>query len=287
MFVDSDLVTVLPYDIERWNPAGTSLIWVRVPNIAGASDTDYIWMYYGDPAADIAPDPVSVWSDYTAVWHLNENTVDEQNSGQHIDATGNGNTGAQGGNQATSGWIGGGQYFDGVDDRITVPNTGLQITGQALTIEAWARYDWDGNYGNNFRHVVAAGNNGHFWQLWFNRIEDGWRGRLLAESGYTDIFTTAGSEGNWAYLALRYDGAAVRLFLNASEIGSDAASGGLVPMDTDLWIGDNPGITGQRMFSGAIDEVRIRESALSVDWLAAQYLSMTDAFISYGPEEPL
>lgn len=38
----------LPYEIEQWNPAGESIVWVQVPLIKGPSD--YIRAYWGNPA---------------------------------------------------------------------------------------------------------------------------------------------------------------------------------------------------------------------------------------------
>src|SRR5438067_2904405 len=39
-FFDSDDKTALAYEIEAWNPGGSSVVWVRVPRIDAASDTD-------------------------------------------------------------------------------------------------------------------------------------------------------------------------------------------------------------------------------------------------------
>ncbi|GAH78211.1 unnamed protein product, partial [marine sediment metagenome] len=39
--------TLLNYWIEKWNPSGDSIIWVKVPD----SGTSSIYMYYGDPSA--------------------------------------------------------------------------------------------------------------------------------------------------------------------------------------------------------------------------------------------
>ncbi len=49
-FTDSDGVTILDYWIEKWNTSGTSILWVKVPNIP-ASSTKTIYMYYGNPTA--------------------------------------------------------------------------------------------------------------------------------------------------------------------------------------------------------------------------------------------
>jgi hypothetical protein len=72
-FFDDDGSTPLPYEIEEWNEAGTSYVWVKVPQIDANSDTDFIWMYYGDPTAVDDQDPPGVWTaGYVAVWHLDE-----------------------------------------------------------------------------------------------------------------------------------------------------------------------------------------------------------------------
>jgi 3',5'-cyclic AMP phosphodiesterase CpdA len=47
-FTASTNLQVLPYEIEQWNPAGESLIWVQVPLITGPND--YITAYWGNPA---------------------------------------------------------------------------------------------------------------------------------------------------------------------------------------------------------------------------------------------
>ncbi|NIM51397.1 MAG: DUF2341 domain-containing protein, partial [Gemmatimonadales bacterium] len=55
---------------EKWDEAGTSWVWVKVPQIDGSSNTDYIWMYYGADASD-GQNAADVWSQgYVSVWHL-------------------------------------------------------------------------------------------------------------------------------------------------------------------------------------------------------------------------
>ena len=50
-FVDDNGTTTLQYEIEVWNESATSTMFVKVPNIAAASSTDAIWMYYGNTSA--------------------------------------------------------------------------------------------------------------------------------------------------------------------------------------------------------------------------------------------
>ena len=45
-------------------------------------------------------------------------------------------------------------------------------------------------------------------------------------------------------------------------------------------------VTGGIPFPGKVEEVRVSNVARSADWIKAQYLSMTNAFIAYGAEQP-
>lgn len=49
-FTDSDGATQLPYWIERWEPGGTSVVWVRVPEVPPLGEK-VIYLYYGNPGA--------------------------------------------------------------------------------------------------------------------------------------------------------------------------------------------------------------------------------------------
>ena len=205
-----------------------------------------------------------------------------------MDATANGNTGAQSGNETRPDIIANSQEFDGDNDYIEVDPGGLQITGFAITIEAWARPTGDPH---DFWHVYGAGwdglfnDDGRYWQLFWDRGSDGWAARFHISGAERDTFTGSGHDNAWNYLASRFDGTSVRLFLDGNQIGSQSTFGNLDAISTPFLIGDNP-VLAPREFEGLIDEVRISEVARSQPWLAAQYKSMTgNGFVLYGAEE--
>ncbi|KPJ58692.1 MAG: hypothetical protein AMJ46_13775, partial [Latescibacteria bacterium DG_63] len=128
-FVDDDGTALLAHEIEEWNEAGTSYVWVKVPQIDGSSDTDFIWMYYGHPSTPDGQNRNGVWdSNFKGVWHLKESgtgTTDE-----FTDSTSNANHG-QGGKgysgytpTQSTGQIGYGQTFDGGNDFIDMASSG-------------------------------------------------------------------------------------------------------------------------------------------------------------------
>lgn len=74
-FVSSDGV-VLSHEIEAWDPAGESLIWLRLPTLAKDAASDVVatvWLYFANPAAPV-PDAAlasGTWAmGHTGVWHF-------------------------------------------------------------------------------------------------------------------------------------------------------------------------------------------------------------------------
>ena len=75
----SDLVfsladgTLLAFEIEQWDPSGTSLVWVKVPTY---QDGTQIWLHWGKKAELTIPVPAAteVWSAYAGVWHMGSGT---------------------------------------------------------------------------------------------------------------------------------------------------------------------------------------------------------------------
>ena len=95
-FFDAD-GTPLAYEIERWDEAGNSYVWVKVPQIdIGA--TDSIPMYYGNAAVADGEDPSAVWAGtgYRSVYHLDDAgpTVEDATSTNYDGSAMNGATAA-------------------------------------------------------------------------------------------------------------------------------------------------------------------------------------------------
>ncbi|MEW5976923.1 MAG: LamG-like jellyroll fold domain-containing protein, partial [Acidobacteriota bacterium] len=65
--------------------------------------------------------------------------------------------------------------------------------------------------------------------------------------------------GTWTHLAATYDGVAMRLFVDGTQVASQAQTGPIQVSDGLIRIGGNSG----RFFNGLIDEVRIYNHALS------------------------
>ena len=290
-FVDSDGVTVLAYEIEDWNESGDSYVWVDVPRIDGASNTDYIWMYYGNSTVGDGQDAGNTWVNYRGIWHLNEDQVGTGNAGLYQDSTSNGFDGDdQISATGKNGQIAAGQEFDGVDDYIYLGTTDIVDGTDTFTFTAWVNISslplLNGHYGvysrfpgvdnGSLRVMVgqwAAANDSH---LDISTNNGTWHDMLANSQAPT---------GTWTYLAAVYDGSGtVNFYFDGSPDGSVAYIEPSVAAGADQFVGT--GEPGLFHIEGYIDELRLSNVYRSADWIAAQFDSMSDTFISYGGEEP-
>ena len=106
----------LPYEIETWNPTGTSRIWVRSGSISGTNTV--ITAAWGDSTQTTAPSYVSdgsTWSNgYHGAWHFQDliGTTLADSGSKNYHGTG------VGGPTIASGQVGNSISFDGTDDYV-------------------------------------------------------------------------------------------------------------------------------------------------------------------------
>ena len=292
-FVDSDDLTLLDHEIEKWDETGNSYVWVRVPQVAAASNTDFIWMYYGNAAAAALPlaNQRATWTaTYMMVQHFDEA------AGAHLDSTVNGNNSSVIDVQTQAsplGKIGAADVFDGLStDNVDVPDSATldMLANDSFTIEAWIKTS------SNAQQMVVSKEDGvSEYQLWVDAgVATFWLNDGVDNARISAVGPTV-NDGAWHYIVGRWSDAS-----NTAEIFVDGTSmGALIQPALDAMASATPLVIGQEGdasrgfdFTGTIDEVRVRNSSLSTDpWIRAQYLSMSDtgvgvvgSFVSYGPE---
>ena len=133
-----------------------------------------------------------------------------------------------------------------VDGGVEVPHHDELNPTEAITIEAWVWRD------NASACETVVGKNFH---------ESYWLGfcsgaiRFYPSGGSIEDGTTSIPAHTWTHVAVTYDGATVRYYINGQPDGTDANASGLATNDSPLGIGTDPE-TGYD-FDGFIDEVRI------------------------------
>ncbi len=277
-FVDGDRA-VLKHEVEEWDESGDSWMWVKIPQIEASSNTDFIWMYYGNASASDGQDAQNVWDvNHVGVWHLNEG-----GTGTRFDSTSYGNNGTTGGydgNEAITGKISGADNLDGINEYINVGSSASLDLGTSFTVSAWIKatalknyagiVGKDTNMGSPYSYMLVCHNNGTIGAYY---------------TGVWNFSSNAGiSAGNWYYLTWVLNGGNIYYYVNSLAYGLDSFP--YVDDSNDItYFGSWYSANSNYDFNGTIDEIRISNTARSQDWISAQYLSMNDNFITFGDEE--
>ncbi|MBW2464344.1 MAG: DUF2341 domain-containing protein, partial [Deltaproteobacteria bacterium] len=284
-FTDEDGTTALDHELERWNDGGLSYLWVRVPRIDASSSTDSIVMYYGNDGAADGANSLSTWQNgYTGVWHLDRDLAD---------STRNGADGTTMGATAEAGVASDGRRFAGAGHRIET-NTAVG-SAPDLTFSFWMRSGVDNGYHRPIDKSPNLGTQG--WSVLQRPTGDTFSRGLVFRVGSGSSYGGWGNEvsvsdvyavDSWVYVAGTYDSASTtgRLYIDGVLVDevTNMDGRGVANTDTTLKIGS---ANGFERFVGLIDEVRVSNTARSPAFIAAQHLSQSDTFITFGAEEPV
>ncbi len=314
-FVDADGTTVLDYEIEKWNPSGTSSVWVRVPQIDASSDTDYIYLYYKNAGASSGANPSGVWdSSYLSVLHMGDNPT---SSGPQQDSTANNSDATSIALSATTtGAIGDALDLNGTTQYVQYASTTLPTPLNAGTVEVIynpdtfasdvnGRYlftkDKSGTYMGEWRLMLGSesaapaqsnklafriecptslGGNGNAWAVVSDiapQLAGGWYSA-------TAVWNKAGGAGN---MKLYWNGTATGTpYLNTTAVATADPTCAMEVSGEKPEIGRNNGKTTQDgYFDGQMDEFRISNVVRSANWINATYASSFDTLNTYASAE--
>lgn len=283
----------IPYEVDTWNTAGTSLVWVRVPSV---TKTTTFTMYYGG-SDSTANTPTAVWTaaNYVGVWHMDEA------SGTVADATGHGLTATPMGDASVS------VRYSGTDAPIgharqtgtssakgylTIADNNLLDVGDTFTMSGWVYFTdiQSGKAERIFsRKAVYSDQNG--WEIEMNAGSDN---AFSARGSHKDNGKSGGGaagctgnfkpslKGKWTHVALVYNGTQLTVCSNGYEIVTGTISE-VQDNDNNLSIGCNATGTEAGYFHGYFDECRLLDAVASADWIAAEYATVARAaFVTAG-----
>jgi hypothetical protein len=291
LFTSDDGQTTIPYDREGWDSTtGAFTAWVKVPQIQSTDNTT-IFMYYGFLSAPDMSTPTDVWSDYVGVWHLNNS---------FLDSTSYANTGTDYGSDDISGKIGRGRdYHSNQRDYTDIPKnyasgSGLNITGNALTVEAWiypsSWSDWYYSEAIAGKDEWSPGVHGYALRAGRNTDVHSGNGAISfnvsnssANAGWMVTYTNGFmSTGQWYFVAGTYNNSYVAAFINGHASYNitkqyPAGGGNIANSLYEFNIADSSssrlklGTTKGKYFDGFIDEVRVSSVARSDNWITTEY----------------
>ena len=279
---------VLPYEIQKWNPTGPSLVWVKVPSFSAATT---IFAFYGSELSGRTATS-DVWSSFIGVWHMDE-TFDGTNTVKDATANGLDGTTTENSSAVAEGVLGGARMLATSGGNATVgrikvaynsvmcPDSGYQN----VTASLWCKL----NSTENWAYLIArkANDGNDSWGLQFGAASNTTTMRVYRDGSARDDYDMGKklNDGAWHRVTAVYNGNSRDLYIDGVHVVSGANAGKWIQKNTErgLSIGGAWNDDCWGSFDGAMDEVRVAMKVLSADWEAADYAQQTDAgFLAAG-----
>ena len=311
--------TLLAHEIDTWSESGESVVWVNLPTLTASTE---IKAYWGVKDSSLAPAVTAsdTWSDYIAVYHLGEGDK------YAYDSSANGYTATNAaavslganppvGNCANIHDL----YATGVTNLLAAGAAKPLSVRSRITFSAWVAIDSFSTaapkYAQNARVELARKFNG------VDRHKGGFSCRYFANLKYppknnTPVFglfmddstgisgdvhnwntVVQESDGAWLYLVCTVDDVTVAKYVNgALTTGSDYdgtnktnprtfSHGILGPDVLPLEFGAADDSSACQAYA-RMDEMRIRDGAVSAAWAAADYAQQSqDDFLVFEGEQ--
>ena len=266
----------LPFEVETFDPTGTTFVWVKVPALSSAT---VLTVHFGG-AANTNNDPTAVWSRYAGVWHFAPSAAGTMTV---PDATGHGLAGSTTNTLAAyEGPAGLGALQAGSVVRAPDYESKLESAVQ-FSASGWFKAP---NQVNSWMSVaskkvgITKGPNGE--NLW--NIDKGWYLQLpQAKDKLEFVYTTTAQmavpdvTAQWNYFQIVSDGSTVKVYLNGSSTASKSISYAVKASGTEYQICPKDGCSR---------EYRVRKGAASAAETALEYATMADeSFFTMGEIE--
>lgn len=235
-------------------------------NTEQISQGEQFYLYCGNagasmPAAGSTYGSEAVWGGYALVMHLASATHD---------STGKNNA-TDNGTSSTTGEIGNAREFAQNTDNIEVEDEAVINISSAITIQAWVSL----NVNDEIHTIVDKGvhENSEGYALY--PFDDGMQTIFRLEGVGNPIFSYFPTLDTWEMLHATWDGSTMILYGDADSKGSSSQSGTIRSASgTDLLIGS--AVNRDYPFMGKMDELRLRPSALSPNWITTEYNNQDD-----------
>jgi hypothetical protein len=268
-FTSADLSRTLNYEIEKWDTASNSYVWVQVDQLA--STNDYIWAFYGNPLTVTEPPSYgtngATWSQgFVGVWHMGQTNA--------LDATANRFNGvAQGAVTPGNGMAASANNVLGSSGYIKVPANAAFNMAADYTVGAWILSTNTGDRG--FLGTYNTGSAGFIFAVYGTKLQL-WDNGNWHDSTY--VMDTV--NGVWKYVVYTRSGANGQFLVDGASVGAPIVNAGGPVSGADLYLGAaHWGDT----FKGMLDETRIAAVARSTNWVWAEYMNVASnsAFLSF------
>lgn len=294
VFTTAGSSTPLPYEVEEWEPAGTSVVWVRIPQLT--STPQELDLYFGTGAPANTTDPTEVWdAGYVAVNHFDatDGTTEPDSTSNGFDGTIGAGThtlaepGQDGGlSMALSGTPESdvdfgttmGDALEHFSFSATVDVPAEDITGKTYHLIGGRDENEGAHAGEQFSMLIHEG---HAYASALNPTT------TTAVSGSTTASSSAVSAG-WHTFTTTYDGSNLKLYIDGTLATTTAMTSGIDsgPSLLHFLLGTyTPNGEKTTWTNFGYDEMRLSDSDRGAEWIDAEELAQTDQLVTEQPFE--
>ncbi|MEE9323512.1 MAG: LamG domain-containing protein, partial [Candidatus Aenigmarchaeota archaeon] len=277
----------LDYEIENYITSNRAHIWVRIPSLPSSGTIISVY-YKNNTAVSSGENATGVWdSYYKGVWHMTELNA--------TDSTSNNNDGNESGGVTynPSGKIDGADGFDGANDYVDVGNdSSLNIT-DALTMEAWIKFDTVHSGG-----IISKGNYNTYGPYGMHLSTSSTQTIQFAV-GDGDAATSRNNfysntididNNSWHHVAVAFSDSdnEAKFYIDGALDVTRSVTVSLGTNTKNVVIGATQGSSSpSNFFNGSIDEVLISNTNRSANWINQSYLIVTNQtdYVSFGGEQ--
>ena len=278
----------LPYEVEEWNPAGESIVWIRVPELS-AGTTIYATWGRAFGGTTTSWHKTAVWgSGYNFVWHLSDALTDSSRIGANL-------SGGSSYVTATNGVIGQGRYLvkktEGND--CTATNYEPKDIGGAFTYSYWAKMDaltgqqylLNTVYASNGRISMIYGFSGNTMEIYLQPSSAlDWSLSATREREYfRSLSQIPVTDSEWHHYAWSYDGRILRSYQDGALVKSGLVNASIGQPFPAYALHQSTIFGGGSGMTGAMDEIRLESVERSSDWIRACYLNQTGQLCTLTP----
>jgi len=199
-----------------------------------------------------------------------------------IDSSGKVNNGTiNGATRAGTGKFGRALSFDGINDRVDIPDAASLDLTTAMTLEAWLSPSATGGWRTA---LMKEQTGGLVYGIYANTDTNRPSAHVFTTTETDTRGTTAIATGTWTHLAATFDGATLRIYVNGTQASARTLAGSMITSTGALRIGGNS-VWGE-YFAGLIDEVRVYRRALSAAELQTDMSTSIVAPDTQAPTAP-
>ena len=285
-FIDADGRS-LAFEIEKWEPLGESVVWVRIPSLENGMKIRAVWG--GAFALRGAVHADTVWnSDYQGVYHLasaQDSSPNKRNFGTDTLSDG------------VAGVVGTSREFTGRNGSMLIENDDLMtdLSG-AFSVSGWIKPAADATGS----HYLFQFHNGTYQFAALYNFDAARRLNLYSYPNInayadnqqnTDLRNmcspmTIPDDGGWHHFAYTYDSSGFSAYLDGEllrDMPRNYSLGSGYPK-LQNWKFSLGQTTGEgNKFKGQVDELRFESVRRSADWVKACYMNQKGSLVGVNP----